>query len=515
MPPTRGLARKPRIAIIGAGPGALCMGVRLRQAGFEDFVLLEKGDGVGGTWHHNRYPGCACDIQSALYSFSFEIKKDWTRPYASQPEILRYMEDLARKYDLLRHVRFGAEVTRATWDESRSCWTLALASGDHVEAEIVVSALGMFNELAMPDLPGLSDFAGTCFHSARWRWDHDLAGRRVAVVGSAASAVQFVPEIAKQAGRLFLFQRTANWILPKQDTPYTPEELEHRRSHPTAALEERDEVYRRVDGGMTFSDPKLVAECEAAGLAALEVVRDPGTRAKLRPTHAWGCKRPLYSNDYLPAFNRPELELVTEPIERITREGVLTRDGALRACDTLILATGFAANKYLSAIDATGRDGIHIGEAWRDGAQAYLGVTTAGFPNLFMLYGPNTNNGSILTMIEYQVDYVLRQIARIVDEDLAWLDVRPDVMARYNDEIQQAIAEVRVWNEACNGYYRSGTGRVVTQWPHSMSAFRERAHKPDPEAYETAPRNEQPGAVQKPKPGGPTRRNAGPTRETP
>jgi len=488
LPTRQSLSRPLRIAIIGAGPGALCMGIRLREAGFEDFVLLEKGDGVGGTWRHNRYPGCACDVQSALYSFSFDIKTDWTRPYAAQPEILRYMEDLARKADLLRHVRCNAEVTGATWDEERSLWALALASGERVEAEIVVSALGMFNALALPDVPGLSDFAGTCFHSARWRWDHDLTGRTVAVVGSAASAVQFVPEIVKQAGRVFLFQRSANWILPKQDTPYGPEELERRRRNPTVALEERDEVYRRVDGGMTFSDPQLVAECEAAGVAALDVVRDPATRAKLRPTHAWGCKRPLYSNDYLPAFNRPNLELVTEPLERITKEGVVTRDGRLRACDTLILATGFAANRYLSAIDVTGRDGVHIGEAWRDGAQAYLGVTTAGFPNLFMLYGPNTNNGSILTMIEYQVDYVLRQIERIADEDLASIDVRPDVMARYNDEIQQAIAGVRVWNEACNGYYRSGTGRVVTQWPYSMSAFRERARKPDPEAYETTRR---------------------------
>ena len=494
MPSRRESDRPHRIAIIGAGPGALCMAVRLREAGFEDFVLLEKGEGVGGTWYHNRYPGCACDLQSAIYSFSFDVKKDWSRPYATQPEILKYMEDLAAKHDLLRHVRFRTEVTGATWDEARSVWTLALASGGTLEAEIVVSALGMFNELAYPAIEGLDSFGGKCFHSARWEWSHDLAGRRVAVIGSAASAVQFVPEIVKSAVQVFLFQRTANWVLPKEDTPYTPEQLDHLRTHPTAALEQRAELFRRVDEGMTFSDPKALAEYEAYGLAALETVRDPETRARLRPTHPWGCKRPLMSNDYYPAFNRPNLELVTDPIERITPEGVVTRDGRLRACDTLILATGFGANRYLSAIDVTGRDGLRIEEAWRDGALAYHGITTSGFPNLFMLYGPNTNNGSILTMIEYQVDYVLRQIERIAGEDLAWIDVRPEVMNAWNEEIQRGIASVRVWNESCPGYYRSASGRVVTQWPFSMSAFRERTSKPDPEAYETKRRRDLPGA---------------------
>lgn len=486
MPPVSRSDRKLRIAVIGAGPGALCMGVKLREAGFEDFVLLEKGSGLGGTWQHNRYPGCACDIPSALYSFSFEIKKDWSRPYAPQPEILAYMEALARKYDLLRHVRLEAEVVAARWDEARAVWQVELASGETLEAEVVVSALGMFNDLAWPEIPGLETFGGVAFHSARWNWEHDLAGRRVGVIGSAASAVQFVPEIAKQAGHLDVYQRSANWILPKEDEPYPPEQLAHLRSHPTAALALRDEIFRRVDGGMTFSDEAALAQYETACLANLDHVRDPGVRARLRPTHPWGCKRPLYSNDYYPTFNRANVALVTDPIERIAPEGVVTRGGLLHPCDTLILATGFAANRYLSAIDVTGRGGLSIGEAWRDGAQAYLGLATSGFPNLFQLYGPNTNNGSILTMIEYQVDYALRQIRRLRDEGLAWLDVRPEVMTAYNDEIQAAIAGVRVWNSSCNGYYRSESGRIVTQWPYSMSAFRERSEKPDAAAYETA-----------------------------
>ncbi len=487
MSRAKGRPRGLRIAIIGAGPGGMCMGIRLAQAGFEDFLLLEKAGGVGGTWYHNRYPGCACDIPAHLYSFSFEIKRDWSRPYASQPEILAYMERLAEKYALLPHCRFGSGVRKASWDEGRSCWTLELEGGEAVEADVVVSAIGMFNDLSDPAIEGLDAFEGTRFHSARWNWDHDLSGETVGVIGSAASAVQFVPEIVKQAGLVHLFQRTANWVMPKEDDPYTEEQLAHFRAKPELADAIRDEIFRRVDGGMTFSDPVALAEMEAAVLKSLEVVRDPELRRKLRPQHPFGCKRPLISNDYYPAFNRPNLELVTDAITRVTKDSVVTADGRTRRVDTLILATGFSATKYLSAIDVRGRAGRRIDDAWNDGARAYLGITTAGFPNLFMLYGPNTNNGSILTMIESQVDYALRQIQRIASEDLAWIDVRPEPMERYNEEVQEAIARVEVWQADCNGYYRSPSGRIVTQWPWSMTAFRERTEKPDAEVYDSAP----------------------------
>ena len=477
-----------RIAIIGAGPGGLCMAIRLKQAGFHDFVLLEKGAGVGGTWFHNRYPGCACDLPALLYSFSFAVKADWTRPYAPQAEILAYMEGLAEEYGLLPHCRFDSGVRAARWDDGRAGWTLELDSGETVEADVVVSALGMFNHIVRPEIPGLDSFAGKSFHSARWDWDHDLSGETVGVVGSAASAVQFVPEIVKQAGQVHLFQRSANWVLPKEDDPHTQEQLEQLRSNPDAAQALREVIYGYVDQGMTFSDPAALADLEAAGLGALEVVEDAELRRKLRPEHPFGCKRPLLSNDYYPAFNRPNLELVTDAIERITPDSIVTADGKTRRIDTLILATGFDATKYLSAIDVTGRDGRHIREAWDDGARAYLGVTTAGFPNLFMLYGPNTNNGSILAMIESQVDYAVQQIERLSREGLAWIDVLPEPMERYNKEIQQAIDNVEVWQASCNGYYRSPSGRIVTQWPHSMSEFKRRTLEPDAEAYETAPR---------------------------
>jgi cation diffusion facilitator CzcD-associated flavoprotein CzcO len=484
---THSEARPLRIAIIGAGPGGLCMAIKLRQAGFDDFVLLEKGDGVGGTWYHNRYPGCACDLPSQLYSFSFKIKRDWSRPYGMQSEILAYMEELADEHDLLERCRFGAGVRGARWDEEGACWTLDLESGETVEAEVVISAIGMFNELTMPDIEGLDAFAGKRFHSARWDWEYDLSGKTVGVIGSAASAVQFVPEIVKQAEQVHLFQRTANWVMPKLDEPFSEEQLEAFREDPSLALTIRDEIFKAVDGGMTFSNPVQLAEMESAGRTAIEIVEDPEVRAKLQPQHPFGCKRPLLSNNFYESFNRPNLELVTDAIERVTPEGVVTADGTLRRLDTLIIATGFSATKYLSAIDVRGRHGQTINDAWSDGARAYLGITTTGFPNLFMLYGPNTNNGSIVTMIESQVDYAVRQIGRLTSERLAWLDVRLEPMERYNEEVQSAIAGVEVWNADCNGYYRSPSGRVVTQWPFSMTEFRERTSKPDAEVYETAP----------------------------
>ena len=480
--------RNVRVAIIGAGPGGLCMGKRLLDEGFQDFVLIEKSDSVGGTWNLNRYPGCECDVQSALYSFSFKFKTDWSKPYGTQPEILEYMRDLAEECGLLPHLRLGDGVACAEWDHATAIWTLTLDSGETVTAHAVVSAIGMFNGLARPDIEDLESFAGTMFHSAQWDWDHDLAGERVAVIGSAASAVQFVPEIIKTAGQVYLFQRTPNWVMPKVDTPYAGEELDAFRADPTPLLEFRAEVEANMNRGMLFSDSERLSVIIAAGLQAMDVVKDPDVKAKLLPNHPFGCKRPLLSNYYFAAFNEPNLELVTEPIDRVTRTAVITNDGVAREVDTVILATGFATTRYLSAIEVIGRDGRRIDDAWDDGAQAYLGITTAGFPNMFMLYGPNTNNGSILTMIEYQVEHVLGHLNRLAHEGIAWIDVKPEPMARYNAEVQRAIAGVEVWNAGCNSYYRSPSGRVVTQWPFTMTDFRDRTATIDPDEFEVGRR---------------------------
>ena len=462
------------------------MAIRLKEAGFEDFVLFEKSGEVGGTWNHNRYPGCACDIQSELYSFSFDVNTSWSRPYAPQPEILAYLRGVAERHGVLPACRFRTEVVGARWNDAKSEWTLRLGDGGTHAADVVVSALGMFNDLALPEIEGLDAFAGTTFHTAKWNWGHDLAGRRVAVIGSAASAIQLIPEVVKTAGHVDYYQRTANWVLPKDDTPYAEETLRQRAADPSLVVARRNEIYESIDSGTGFLNETRQRELETIGRAAMEVVEDPAVRAKLLPTHPWGCKRPLFSNDYYPAFNRPNLRLVTDPIERVTKSGVVA-GGVLRPVDTLVLATGFAANRYLSAIDVAGRGGLRIEDAWKEGAQAHLGVTTAGFPNLFQLYGPNTNNGSIITMIEFQVDYVVGLVKRLADERLAWLDVRKDAMDAYNVELQKAIDGVTVWQAGCNHYYASASGRIVTQYPHSMTFFKEQAKGVDPAIFEVAP----------------------------
>ena len=476
--------RSPRIAIIGAGPGGLAMAKRLRDEGFDDFVIVERNAGVGGTWYQNRYPGCECDVPSAYYSFSWEMKTDWSKPYGRQPEILAYLEHVARKYGILPHCRFGVSVTQAVWDEARAGWTLHLDDGTAVAADVVISAIGMFNELAYPDIEGLDDFAGTVFHSARWPQDHDITGQTVAVIGSAASAVQLVPEIVKTAGQVHLFQRSANWIMPKPDDPYTEEQLAAFAADPTPLLRFRAEVERSTNENMTMDNAALIAKREQIVLDAIDVVEDPVTRAKLRPTSPYGCKRPLFANTFYPAFNRPNLELVTEAIARITADAVVTADGVARRVDTIVCATGFRAAKFLSVIDVVGRDGLHIDDAWREGAQAYLGITTARFPNLFMCYGPNTNNGSILTMIESQVEHILLHLQRMRDEALAWVEVKPEVQERFNDDLQAAIAAVDAWQADCLGYYRSDTGRIVTQWPHTMTEYDARTRVLDEDAFE-------------------------------
>lgn len=474
----------PRILIIGAGPGGMCMAIKLQEAGIKDFVILEKAAGVGGTWWHNRYPGAECDVKSHLYSFSFEIKRDWSRPFAGQPEILAYLEHVAKKYNVLPHVRFNTEVASAHWLDALSCWEVETADGTVYRAPIVVSGIGMFNALSWPEIPGLEHFAGKVFHSARWDPDYDLTGKRVAVIGSAASAVQFIPEIAARTGQLHVFQRTANWVAPKDDAPYTPEQIAHFRNDPHAIHEARQRVYREIEDFMLFDNAKLQGDLTALALKNIGVVKDPVLREKLTPTYPFGCKRPLFSNLYYPVFNLPHVELVTDRIDHIASDGLVTSDGRKREIDVLIMATGFEVSRYLSAIAVTGRRGLSLEDAWNDGAQAYLGIMTSGFPNLFMLYGPNTNNGSILEMIEIQVGHIVKQIQRMHAERLVMLEVRAEEEARYNEALQRDIRKVEVWQAACGHYYNARSGRMVTQWPHTISEFRRRLESPDPAAFE-------------------------------
>lgn len=478
----------PRFVIIGAGSGAICMAINLKRAGIEDFVLLEKSHGLGGTWWHNQYPGAECDVQSHLYSYSFEPKLDWSRPFAGQAEILEYLNHCADKYDVRRHLRLNTGVSGLTWQGDRQRWHVETTTGQTFDAPIVISALGMFNELVWPSIPGIEDFKGTTFHSAQWNHAHDLTGERVGVIGIAASAIQFVPEIAPKVGKLHLYQRTANWVVPKSNEPYTEEQLQYFRSHPEAVAKSRQDIYDVWNTLATFKDKTKMAEIEASGLARIAGVNDPETRRKLTPNHPFGCRRPLFSDVYYPVFNRDSVELITEGIGRITPTGIETLDGIHRELDTIVFSTGFKTTKYLTSLKVKGRDGRNINDAWNDGAQAYLGVTTAGFPNLFMLYGPNTNQGSILFMIEQQVGYIMRQIKRMDQDKLAWIDVRSEVMTAHNEQMQKDVKEIDVWQAACGGdyYYRSPTGRFVTNFPGTMDDFAAQMQRVEPEAFEVA-----------------------------
>jgi cation diffusion facilitator CzcD-associated flavoprotein CzcO len=473
------------IVIIGAGPGGLCMAAKLLESGFDDLVILEQADGVGGTWRHNTYPGAACDVPSHLYSFSFAPKVDWSRAYATQPEILEYFERFADDFGLMPYVRFGTRAHGARWHEETARWHVATSAGD-IDAAVLVGAVGMFGDLNWPDVPGLDSFQGTLFHSARWNHDHDLTGERVAVIGTAASAVQFLPVIAPQTGALHVFQRQAQWVLPKVDPPFSDEDIARFRSDPTAAAALRREIFDRIESVITFANPDVIRAAEQVGLEHMNVVEDPEVRRKLTPSTRWGCHRPLTSGTYYQTFNLPHVELVTDPIQKVTSDAIVTADGVEREVDTIVAATGFATTKYLSVVDVVGRGAVSLNEAWAGGAEAYLGITTAGFPNLFMLYGPNTNNGSILHMIECQVGYIVAHLGRMRDEGATVIDVKSEVQARYNDQLQRDLDQVEVWRRsACHGYYRSTTGRIVTQWPHTMTSYRELTERPDLEAYVT------------------------------
>ena len=475
------------VLIIGAGSSGICMGIQLKNAGIEDFMILDKAGGVGGTWYHNTYPGAECDVQSHLYSFSFEPKLDWSRPFGGQAEILEYLNFCTDKYGIREHIKFNTEVASITWSDSNEVWTTVTKSGESICSRIVVSALGMFNNIVWPKIKGRELFSGEHFHSARWNHDIDLHGKKVGVIGIAASAIQFVPEIVDRVSELHLFQRTANWVVPKNNTPYTEQELLAFREEPSLVETSRDETYRLWNTLATFTEKEILSKIEKSGLARIAEVADPKTREALTPQHPFGCKRPLFSDVYYPVFNKDHVHLNTDDIDSIASNGVITSDGLLTEVDVLIYSTGFETTTYLSAIDVKGKNGLDIHDAWSDGPQAYLGISTHGFPNLFMLYGPNTNQGCILVMIEEQVKYIIRRLKTMRSEGILASDIKKDVMRKFNDKLQDDIKGIDVWQHACGNdfYYRAGpSGRFVTQWPKSMDDFAKETDKLEDNFYE-------------------------------
>ncbi len=480
-------ATAPRVAVLGAGAGGLCAAIQLRTAGIDAVTVFEKSDGVGGTWRDNTYPGAACDVPSHLYSFSFASKPDWSRKYAPQPEILGYLESLVERYDLHQALRFGTEVTDATWDEGAGRWVLGLrdAAGrrSREEFDVVVSALGQLNRPYVPDIPGLEDFAGTVFHSARWNHDHDLRAERVGVIGIGASAIQFVPRVAEVARSTVLFQRSANYVAPRNDRVYPVWVRRVFTRFPWIQRMYRDSIYWRLEARFTLMrrDSRLGRMLAASFAKRLRPLTRRGlSEAALIPDYPPGCKRILIADDWYPTLLRPGVDVVTEPVDRVTARGVVTADGVEHPLDTLIFGTGFRTTEFLSPVRFTGRGGVDLDEVWRDGARAYLGLSVPGFPNLFMLYGPNTNLGhnSILFMIEQQVGYLVQLLQQQVVLGARAADVRNAAADRFDDEVQSAAAQT-VWAEGCSSWYKDASGRITNNWTDHTTAYRRRLARPD------------------------------------
>jgi cation diffusion facilitator CzcD-associated flavoprotein CzcO len=472
------------VAIVGAGFGGLGMAIRLRRSG-RSFVVLEKAGRVGGTWRENTYPGAGCDVPSHLYSFSFHPGR-WPRRYSCQADILRYLEDLVGEYGLAPHLRLGAEVTGAAFDAGDGVWRVTLAGGEVVTARAVVSSVGQLNRPAVPDIPGHDRFQGQSWHTAHWRHDWPLDGRRVAVIGTGASAIQLVPELATRVARLHVFQRSAPYVIAKPDRAY---------GALARALYGHVPMLRRADRLRTFltgellgaalvASPRLRRMLEGQWRSFMESqVADPGLRARCTPDYEIGCKRILFSNDWYPALQRPNVELVADAVTDITEDGVSTADGAHREVDAIVYATGFRATGFLQPMRVTGLEGRDLHEAWRNGAEAYRGVVVAGYPNFFLLYGPNTNLGSnsIIYMLEAQIGYVDRALSALSRRRLRWLDVRAEVQSEFNRWVE-ALSSRTVWETGCHSWYTTA-GRNTNNWPTFPFRYRRQLRRFDLRDY--------------------------------
>jgi cation diffusion facilitator CzcD-associated flavoprotein CzcO len=463
--------RSPRVLIIGAGFGGVAAAVALRRKGIDDLLIIERADGVGGTWRQNIYPGAACDIQSHLYSFSFAPNRAWSRTYANQPEILAYLESVADDFDLRRHLMLGTSVRRLVWNEDALHWEVTLDSdGAHrmVVADVVVSAVGLFHSVRYPDIEGLAEFSGEVMHTAQWDAATDLTGKRVAVVGTGASGVQVVPELAATTAKLTVFQRTPPWMVPKPDRPFSAEELARFRRYPWASLRERWRLWKlqHDNTALTPDHPQLAVTQKMSENFLRRHVADEALRDALTPRYPFRCKRVLLGEKYYTALQHAHVDLLTDPIEHITSTSVVTAVGDVIDVDVIVLATGFETSSYLSGLDVIGVGGESLHDRWGLDPRAYLGVAVSGFPNFFMLYGPNTNQGanSIIYILEAGARMVASAVARLARRG-GYLDVRPEIEHRFNEQIS-ADLERTIWTR-CDSYYRSPTGRVVTQWPHS------------------------------------------------
>ncbi|MBC7621347.1 MAG: alpha/beta hydrolase fold domain-containing protein, partial [Candidatus Saccharibacteria bacterium] len=476
------------VVILGAGMSGLCMAIQLQRAGIHRFVILEKRPGLGGTWWDNTYPGAHVDVPAPAYSFSFAPNPEWKRRFPAAPEIQAYMQALAERHGLLARIRFSTRLAQAHFDEASGQWRFATEDGSTLKARFFVCSTGPLNQLRWPDIPGLDSFRGQRLHSARWDATCALQGKRLAVIGTGSTASQLVPPLAAKAGQLHVFQRTANWVLPRMDRRYNALDRQLAQFAPYAAAARWSWVQVLEWGRRGFEDGTLARKgmLKTAATHRQRQVPNATLRQHLTPTYPLGCKRIIYSNDFYPALGQPNVELVTDGIARITDTGIVTADGRERAVDVLVCATGFDAVHLLSSLTITGLGGRTLSEAWAQGPEAYHGITVAGFPNLFLMLGPNTATGhtSTLLYIEPEVDHAIGCMQAVRQSGRKWIAVRPEVMGAYNQGLQSRLAG-SVWSQ-CRSWYRMDNGRIVALFPGFTKEYVQAVKKPKLTDYHMA-----------------------------
>jgi cation diffusion facilitator CzcD-associated flavoprotein CzcO len=474
-----------RVVILGAGVSGLCMGSALRKAGITSFVIIEKSAGIGGTWWDNTYPGAECDVPSHLYSYSFDHYSGWSQAYATQGEIQKYLERFAAEFGLLPHIRLNTALIEARFDSQQGLWVFQLANGDRLRANFFVCSTGPLSTPRYPDIPGIDTFKGRLFHSARWDHDYDFAGKRAAVIGTAASAVQFVPRIAPLVAKLDIYQRSPAWIVPRINHVYPSWQKALFRIKLFYQAHRLLLYIIHELNRLAFNPGSLLAKAgrALAGIHLRSQVPDKKLREALRPDYPFGCKRVLLSNDYYPTLMRSNVELVTASIEAIDQAGIIS-EGQRREVDVIVCATGFDVEHALASINIFGLGGSSLNQAWSNSPEAYYGVTIADFPNFFLLLGPNTGQGhtSAILFIEAQVNYALKCIQEISNRRKSFLEVKPTAVAQYNEELQQAL-QTSVWAAGCRSWYKTESGKIIGIYPGFSFQYMRELRKPRFEDY--------------------------------
>ncbi|MBM3666156.1 MAG: NAD(P)/FAD-dependent oxidoreductase [Actinobacteria bacterium] len=481
------------VGIVGGGFGGLGMAVRLQQAGIEDFTIFERAEEVGGVWRANTYPGAACDVPSHLYSFSFAPGHEWSRRYAPQAEIQAYIQGVMRDFGLEPHLRLGIEADSASFDEPTGRWTLATADGESHEFDVLITACGQLTNPQVPAIPGRDSFEAPAFHSAEWDHDCDLSGKDVAVIGTGASAIQFVPAIAPEVRSLTIYQRSAPWIAPKNDRAYSEAERELFRRFPARVAAARyatwafHELATRAFTGTEWMAESFERLCDHYRRAALS---DPDLIERTTPDYELGCKRVLITSDWYPTLERDNVELISGQVQRITEAGVVGPDGVERPADVIVWGTGFSTHDFVAPMRIEGLGGCELNEVWAERPEAYLGITVAGFPNLFVIYGPNTNHGagSVPFTLECQMRYILDGIRRLREQGLRYIDLRPEVQARWREEIERRSQRTRWVRGGGSSWYVTEAGINTNNWPGPWLEYRRRTHRLNPGDYRAARR---------------------------